>query len=69
MPLFEYKCSECNHPFEELVLNASASGEVKCPSCGSKKIAKKISSFATKGSGVESLSFGGRNAANCITNT
>ncbi len=31
MPLFEFVCSDCNRPFEELVRSASAISEVTCP--------------------------------------
>ncbi len=51
MPLFEFVCSECGQPFEELVRSSSAISEVNCPKCGSHKIAKKISTFASRMSG------------------
>lgn len=69
MPLFEFVCTECKKPFEELVRSTSATNEVKCPACGSQKISKKISTFASKGSGAGSLSFGASSAAACSTST
>ena len=69
MPLFEFVCSECNWPFEELVRSFGAIEDVKCPTCGSHKIAKKISTFASKGSAGSSLSLGSSSAAACSTST
>ncbi len=70
MPLFEFVCSECHKPFEELVRSASATEGVKCPACGSLKISKKISTFASKSSGgAGAFSFGASSAASCGPST
>lgn len=47
MPLFEYKCAECDNLFEELV----TSGEVKvyCPKCKSEKVSRLLSVFSASG--------------------
>jgi len=47
MPLFEYKCSECDHKFEELVANSES--KVTCPKCASEKVSKLLSVFAASG--------------------
>ncbi len=41
MPIFEYRCGDCGHEFEELVLESS--GPARCPKCGKKKLAKLLS--------------------------
>jgi putative FmdB family regulatory protein len=41
MPLFEYKCRECGHPFEAFV---TADRPAACPSCGSTNLNKLLSS-------------------------
>ncbi len=51
MPLYEFQCSECDSAFEELVRSATAVAEVKCPSCGSNEVRRKVSTFASKISG------------------
>ena len=66
MPLFEFICSECSQPFEELVRSTSAIDELNCPSCGSQKITKKLSTFASKASGGFSLR-SGASSASCST--
>lgn len=55
MPLFEYDCSECGRPFEELVLSTANSQAITCPRCGSPQVKKKISRFASKVSGGSSV--------------
>ncbi len=45
MPIFEYKCAKCGKISSILLKNSDESG-VKCPDCGSKKLAKQMSAFA-----------------------
>jgi putative FmdB family regulatory protein len=56
MPIFEFQCSECGQPFEELVRSASAADKVVCPACKSTNVKKKLSLFASKPAGGVSLS-------------
>lgn len=58
MPIFEFDCQACHEPFDELVRNSEAIKEVICPKCGSKKVKKKLSTFASsiKGGGAASVS-------------
>ena len=51
MPIFEFECARCHDQFDELVRSAEAVKDVVCPSCGSKKVKKKLSTFASKVSG------------------
>ena len=67
MPLFEFVCSSCNQPFEELLRSASAVDGVTCPVCGSPQVKKKISTFASKVSGGNAFSLGASSAASCST--
>lgn len=75
MPIFEYKCSQCDNVFEELVLNSEQ--EIECNSCGSKQTSKLLSKCRTRMGGDESLggvpsaagggcaSCGGGNCSSC----
>ncbi len=56
MPIYEFRCDDCSEEFEKLVRSADAIHEVKCPTCGSEKVNKRVSSFAAKVSG-NSLTF------------
>jgi putative FmdB family regulatory protein len=67
MPIFEFICSDCNKPFEELVRSSSVVSEVVCPSCHSQNVKKKISTFASKVSGGGSFSFSSAPASSCST--
>jgi len=48
MPIFEYKCANCDHSFE-LLLRSKETPE--CPRCGSKKLVKLMSRFNSNISG------------------
>lgn len=45
MPIYEYVCSKCQHDFEELIFNTSE--KVACPECGSAKVERAMSVFAS----------------------
>ncbi|MBD3257775.1 zinc ribbon domain-containing protein [candidate division GN15 bacterium] len=47
MPIFEYKCNDCDETFEELV--SSKDSAVPCPKCGSSNTHKLLSVFAASG--------------------
>ena len=59
MPLYEYRCPDCGHEFEE-IQKVSAPAITDCPSCGGGEVAKQIglSSFSLKGSGWYSDHYG-----------
>lgn len=65
MPIYEYECTECGQPFEELILSITSEKEVYCPSCKSKSVKKKISLFGTKVSNSGSAF----SSAACTTST
>ena len=45
MPIFEYKCLECDNKFEELVLRSDSA--VNCPQCKSSDVTKLVSAFSS----------------------
>jgi putative FmdB family regulatory protein len=50
MPLYEFHCEKCQKDSELLVRSADWKG-AKCPHCGSTRLAKKLSVFASTGGG------------------
>jgi putative FmdB family regulatory protein len=46
MPLFEYKCAECNASFEKLT-HRDLADSVACPECGSPRARRLLSVFAS----------------------
>jgi putative FmdB family regulatory protein len=49
MPIYEYQCRSCGHPFELLVLKDTLA---ECPECQSKDLEKLLSGFAVSSEGI-----------------
>lgn len=47
MPIYEYRCEDCDKPFEKLV--RAFREEVACPGCGSASVERLLSTFAMSG--------------------
>lgn len=43
MPLYDYRCADCEREFETLVLNKADEAAVACPECRSREVAKLLS--------------------------
>ncbi|CAG0934161.1 hypothetical protein TFLX_03372 [Thermoflexales bacterium] len=52
MPIYEYYCADCDVEFDKLVKLADANVVQACPECGGRHTQKKLSTFATRGSGA-----------------
>lgn len=67
MPIYEYKCNECGHTFEYLVLGGSE--PERCAECQSGNVCRLMSTcgFVSKGSGgqTESKSAGASSCTGC----
>ena len=46
MPIYEFTCKKCGQDSEQLVRSTNWRGAT-CPHCGSKKLTKKLSVFAS----------------------
>ena len=53
MPIYEFHCAKCERDSEILVRSTDWKNS-ECPHCGSKKLAKKFSTFAAAGAGESS---------------
>ena len=51
MPLYEYRCGECQASFEILQRMGEGASGLTCPACGSAELAKQFSTFAAKSAG------------------
>lgn len=49
MPIYEYKCNQCDHVFEEFQSMGAGNDSVKCPNCGTPKPERLFSAFASSG--------------------
>ena len=56
MPVYEYRCSDCNKRFELFVPQRMSADRVVCKSCHGANVRKMVSTFASPGAGEE-LSF------------
>ncbi|MBM3882642.1 MAG: zinc ribbon domain-containing protein [Verrucomicrobia bacterium] len=52
MPIYEFHCSACDKESEVLVRSTEWQG-TRCPHCGSPRLVKKLSVFASTGGGAE----------------
>lgn len=50
MPLYEYKCLDCETRFDALRAMADADAPIACPKCGSESPRRMISLFSAVGS-------------------
>ena len=60
MPIYEYRCKECEKDFEKYVPGATSS--VACPACASEQVMRKLSVFGLKTAGAyqpDAMSGGG----------
>ncbi len=62
MPIYEYVCRDCGHPFEWL-----ARGDEKpaCPSCGGSRLDKQLSATAAHASGSREPLCPARDTGSC----
>jgi|TARA_B100000900_G_scaffold415828_2_gene447392 putative FmdB family regulatory protein len=68
MPIYDYKCSKCDHEFE-LIQKFSDNPVKKCPKCHKNSVSKMISapSFRLKGGGWYETDFKTGNKKNLLT--
>ena len=52
MPIYEFHCTECRRDSEVLVRSSDWKG-TRCPKCGSPKLEKKFSVFASTSGGED----------------
>lgn len=62
MPIYEYKCTKCDHIFEILFRSSNERIAVACPSCKSSKVDRQMSVFGGK---IGNTSAGGAGCASC----
>ena len=49
MPIYEYECKKCGKIFEIYQRLSEKGQNIKCPTCGAEKPAKRVSSFSSCG--------------------
>ena len=59
MPIYDLRCPDCGHEFDDLVSSRDAVAEVTCERCGSRGMELKPSLFASSVSAGGSYGGGG----------
>lgn len=54
MPIYEYRCKDCETVFETFVSSSTDADKVVCKKCQSKNVVKQISTFAGRVAGSTS---------------
>jgi len=61
MPLYDYRCSDCGHRFEALVLKSNVP---PCPACQGRNLEQLISMFAVDSESIRQSNIKGARAKN-----
>jgi len=68
MPIYEYRCDDCEVSFETFV-RAGHDEDAECPTCHGDKLSREMSVFAQarsgRAEGASAASFGGPSAGGC----
>ncbi len=51
MPIYEYRCEDCDHRFEILQRLGEGADGLSCPDCGAPRLSKMFSTFAANADG------------------
>lgn len=62
MPLYEYRCDQCDKSFEILQRMGAGADGLSCPGCGGLELRKQFSTFSASSSASSSA---GANAGGC----
>ncbi len=58
MPVYEYICSSCGHPFDKMVRFSDTNPDTSCPKCKSTETRKRLSRIAYSSYSSANLSGG-----------
>jgi putative FmdB family regulatory protein len=50
MPIYEYRCKDCENAFSRLQKIGAGTDDVKCPKCNGKSVERLLSTFASTSS-------------------
>jgi len=51
MPIYEYRCQQCERTFQKLQKVGAGADGVRCPHCGAGEVSRQLSTFASASSG------------------
>lgn len=56
MPLYEYRCPDCQGRFEIIQHLGASASETICPACGAQHVERQLSTFAVSAGGATASS-------------
>jgi putative FmdB family regulatory protein len=62
MPIYEYRCQDCNRLFSKLQPMGADSSGVSCPDCAGERVERQLSTFASGSSTASASGIGGPQA-------
>jgi putative FmdB family regulatory protein len=65
MPIYEYRCTTCNHEFEEFTHSARGRPRVECPACGGRRVERRLSVFAAHQGSPQGATQAGQACGRC----
>ena len=65
MPIYEYRCNQCEREFEKYV--PSAQTRIECPACASERVTRRLSMVGvrTTGGSMPSVGMGMQGGGGC----
>lgn len=64
MPIYEYVCQKCQHPFEAFL--RSSTDQASCPKCEETRELKRVPSVFTAAAGGQSAPFAPPSGGGCM---
>lgn len=52
MPIYDYRCEDCEEPFELFVRSVKQAPNAVCPKCGSEHVEKQVTAASALGLGA-----------------
>lgn len=69
MPIYEYRCLDCQTDFEDLIRNKADEEALECPSCRSKNLVKQMSAFGVQGAVEKPITAGSSSCGGCTASS
>jgi len=67
VPIYEFKCQDCDRKFETLCRMGETGASLSCPGCGGTRLRRCVSTFAafSRSSSGTSTTLGGSSCTSC----
>jgi len=69
VPIYEYRCLDCETDFEDLIRNKADEEALECPACRSRNLVKQMSAFGVQGAVEKPITAGSSNCSGCTSSS